>query len=376
MPSAINDEVRVHARRETRRGAERLKFWRGIHFTNIIYSFLFISGNERKIGYTEALSPAIVPLPAPDCPPARNANVAITAVTSCWPLGAVLGGAVSAKVIPIWGWEAVFFLAGVLPLVLALVLVLCLPESARYLVARGADAKSVAEAVLKVFPAAGVTANDRFIHTEPNAKGFPLKELFRERRAFITSMIWVGFFMNFLVLFFVFNWLPPLLEQNNVPIEKAVLGAVMFNLGGTAGCLLLGYLMRTRQFAIMAAAYAVGAISIAAVGVYSSQLGPLMAAVALAGFCLVGAQACGNALIATIYPTSIRSTAMGWAYGIGRLGSIVGPVAAGVLLTLGWRMSELFWIAAIPMVVAALAMISLTTRSTQLSNPPRKAVIS
>ena len=218
--------------------------------------------------------------------------------------------------------------------------------------------------LLRIFPTARVSADDRFIHSEVVLGGLPVKHLLSGGRSTMTLLLWVAFFMNFLVMFFIFNWLPPLLQQSNVPVEKAVLAAVLFNLGGIVGCVSLGMLMaKFGQFIVISLAYAIGTISVAAIGLFSVEVGLLMLAVLVAGFCLIGAQACGNALVASLYPTSIRATAVGWAYGIGRIGSIVGPVAAGILLMLGWGMSGLFWIAALPLLCASLAMLSLHTVS-------------
>ncbi len=322
------------------------------------FSMLFVLRLLTGIGVGAAV-PCMIPLIS-EYSPSRIASPVITIVTSSWPVGAVLGGAVSAKIIPIWGWKSVFVLGGVLPLVLAAFLLLYLPESIRFLTARGSDAKRIATTLLRIFPTATVSADDRFIHAEVVLGGFTVKHLLSGGRSTMTLLLWVAFFMNFLVMFFIFNWLPPLLQQAHFPVEKAVLGAILFNLGGVIGCLSLGVLMaKFGQSVVIALAYAIGTISVAAIGLLSVDVGLLMLAVFVAGFCLIGAQACGNALVASLYPTSIRSTAVGWAYGIGRIGSIVGPVAAGILLMLGWGMSGLFWIAALPLLCATLAMLSL-----------------
>jgi AAHS family 4-hydroxybenzoate transporter-like MFS transporter len=335
------------------------------------FTMLFVLRLLTGLGVGAAV-PCMVPLIA-EYSPSRIAGMVITTVTCSWPLGAVLGGAVSAKIIPIWGWHSVFVLGGILPLLLALVLLRYLPESVTFLATRGDDPKRISTLLLKIFPNAKVTAEDRFVTSEKILSGSPVKHLLSNGRRTMTLLLWTSFFMNFLVLFFIFNWLPPLLQQGNVPMQTAVFAAVTFNLGGIVGCVALGFLMaKFGQTIIVTLAYAVGTISVAAIGMFGGGIAPLLLAVFVAGFCLVGAQACGNALVAALYPTSIRSTALGWAYGIGRIGSIVGPVVAGILLTLGWSMSGLFWIAALPLLCASLAMLSLhlvLTKATALGYP-------
>jgi AAHS family 4-hydroxybenzoate transporter-like MFS transporter len=83
-------------------------------------------------------------------------------------------------------------------------------------------------------------------------------------------------------------------------------------------------------------------------------------AIFAAGFCIVGGQIAANALAATFYPTSIRSTGVGWALGIGRVGSIVGPLVGGALLTMKWSTGEVFFAAATAALCAALAAFSLS----------------
>ena len=322
------------------------------------FSMLFVLRLLTGLGVGAAV-PCMIPLIS-EYSPSRIVTQVITIVTCSWPLGAVLGGIICAKIIPIWGWQSVFVLAGVLPIVLAGFLLLYLPESIRFLAAQENDAGRIAVTLRRIYPTAAVSAEDRFTHSEVVLGGLPLKHLLSGGRIATTLLLWITFFMDFLVMFFIFNWLPPLLQQGNVPIDKAILATVLFNLGGIAGCLLLGVLMaRLGQFIVVALAFAVGTVSVAAIGLFGAEVGPLMLAVFVAGFCLIGAQGCGNALAAMLYPTSIRSTAVGWAYGIGRIGSIIGPVAAGILLTLGWGMNSLFWIAALPLLVASLAMLSL-----------------
>ena len=84
-----------------------------------------------------------------------------------------------------------------------------------------------------------------------------------------------------------------------------------------------------------------------------------MAVVFVAGFFVLGSQLCLNAIAAAFYPTPMRSTGVGWAMGLGRVGSIVGPVIGGVLLTLGWETATLFFVMAAPAVVAALSVAAL-----------------
>jgi AAHS family 4-hydroxybenzoate transporter-like MFS transporter len=82
-------------------------------------------------------------------------------------------------------------------------------------------------------------------------------------------------------------------------------------------------------------------------------------AIFAAGFCIVGGQIAANALAAGFYPTAVRATGVGWALGIGRVGSILGPLVGGALLIAKWSTQAVFMAAAIAALCAALAAFSL-----------------
>jgi AAHS family 4-hydroxybenzoate transporter-like MFS transporter len=107
------------------------------------------------------------------------------------------------------------------------------------------------------------------------------------------------------------------------------------------------------------------------IGLASVSVALETTAVFLAGFCVIGAQTGANSLAAESYPTGIRSTGSGWALGIGRIGSIAGPVLGGVLLSSHMEMTRVFWAAAVPPLVAAMAafMVNLPPNG-QIGNLP------
>jgi MFS transporter, AAHS family, 4-hydroxybenzoate transporter len=307
-----------------------------------------------------AAVPNLVPLVC-EYAPKRIRALIITLVTTSWPLGAVIGGAISAELIPAYGWQSVYYLSGLVPLALAGVLLLALPESIRFMIRRGDKPDTIASTLGRIDPAQSFSPDDHFVLAEEApVYGFAVKNLFTEGRAPVTILLWVPFFMNFLVLFFMFNWLPPLIHQAGFPIERAILGTIAFNLGGIIGGVVLGRLMdKFGDFIVIGTAYAFAALFVGSVGLVTFSLPLLMTMLVLAGFCTVGTQVCGNALAASLYPTAMRATGVGWAYGIGRLGSILGPIAGGILLTQQWDMRDLFLIAAIALAIAAVALVGL-----------------
>lgn len=275
-------------------------------------------------------------------------------------VGAALGGFVSAAIIPYFGWRSVFYVGGVIPLLLAVVMFFVLPESLQFLVMRGQRGGEIA-AILKRIDAAFVAdAGTRYVISEQPRKGALVAQLFREGRARATILIWIVSFMNLLVLFFLSNWLPVLMKDAGFSTNYAVLAGTALQVGGIAGTLTLGWCIDRAGFSkVLIPTFLAAALAIAMIGQAQASLPLVFATIFIAGFCIVGGQPAINALAATYYPTSLRSTGIGWSVGVGRLGSIVGPVVGGELLRLEWSMGALFMAAAVPAAIAALTTMSM-----------------
>jgi AAHS family 4-hydroxybenzoate transporter-like MFS transporter len=245
-----------------------------------------------------------------------------------------------------------------MPLALALALAALLPESVQFVILRGGDPRRISK-ILKRISSDLAELNWRFpAPAAPQEQGMPVKRLFTEGRAVGTLLLWIPFFMNLLTLYFVVSWLPGLLDQAGMPVLSGVRITALFSFGGILGCLTEGALMNLLgPFLLLVVEFGLSAALIGSLG-YSSFSFPLTAALAFVlGVCVTGAQAGINALAATFYPTSIRSTGLGWALGIGRVGSIGGPLMAGVLLSLGWGTQHIFLASVIPMLLAMLAVM-------------------
>ena len=261
--------------------------------------------------------------------PARLKSTLVMLMFCGFPLGSVAAGFVSAPLIAGFGWSGVFIVGGVLPLLLLPVLFFALTEPP-------AAARRVA------------------------TKGSPLPELFRHGRAGMTVLLWTAFFMNLLVMYFLVNWLPSLLRGAGLSLTVAILSSTLLNLGGVVGALVLGrFLDRYNPYRILGAVYASAALSIVFLAASGASATLLLTAAALAGVGIVGSQIGLNAVCAQLYPAAIRATGIGWALGIGRIGSILGPLLGGVLLDRGFEAHAILLTAALPAALAALAVFGL-----------------
>lgn len=294
--------------------------------------------------------------------PERLRATLVTVMFCGFPLGSTVGGLISTWLIANWDWHSVFVVGGALPLLLTPVLMALLPESVRFLVARGAPERRIAPIVRRIDPDVSPQAFIQGLKDEQSAaaKGFSVFQLFREGRATVTGLLWVAFFMNLLVMYFLVNWLPTLLKGAGLPLSLAILSTATLNLGGVIGAIALGRLIdKLSPYLVLGAAYAASAAFIALIAFGGVNLTVLLTGAALSGFGVVGAQIGCNALAASVYPTAIRATGVGWALGVGRIGAIVGPLVGGMLLTRHWTPQNIILMAVIPALVAAVAVFAL-----------------
>lgn len=293
--------------------------------------------------------------------PRRTRHTAVMLMFCGFSLGAALGGVAAAGLIAHVGWKAVFVVGGAVPLAALALLVPLLPESIRYLVVRGDRGDRVAALLARIDPAARPDPASAFTVEERAPGGLAVKRLFTEGRARFTLLVWVLFFMSLLDLYLLTSWLPTIIHDAGVAVRSAVLITTLFQVGGMIGALVLGRLFdRYAPFFSLALTYVGAGAFVLLIGAVGTSAALLAATVFGAGFCVVGGQIGANALTADSYPTAIRSTGVGWALGVGRIGSIVGPVVGGALLSLDWPVREIFLVAAAPMMLAALAAFAIS----------------
>jgi AAHS family 4-hydroxybenzoate transporter-like MFS transporter len=191
-------------------------------------------------------------------------------------------------------------------------------------------------------------------------------QLFTAQRGLVTTLIWVIYFMNLLNLYFLNSWLPTIISDANIPVATAIRLTALFQIGGIGGALVLGALLdRYFSFWILAACYLWAAICVFFIGASSTSPVLLGITIASAGLGIIGGQNACHALTAGFYPTAIRSTGVGWALGIGRIGSIVGPILGGLLLAQGTPIKQVFWAAAVPAVIATIGAAGIASAATR-----------
>jgi AAHS family 4-hydroxybenzoate transporter-like MFS transporter len=298
------------------------------------------------------------------CP--KRMRATLTMIMYCgFTIGGVFGGWIASGVIP-YGWETLFYIGGAIPLLLAPLLIVALPETVEFLVNKNRDPARIGEILSRLKPGFVAPPDARFVLEHQDPGGFQVAELFRHGRAVRTLVLWSIFFSSLVALFFFTTWLPTLLNGlGRSPGEiVGITGAVQG--GGLLGSLLFArIILRVRPFLMIAVGYALSAGCLVVFARMPAEYSLLFGAGLATGICLVGTQNLLNAMSAQIYPAAIRSTGVGWAIGIGRTGAILGPSIAGLLLAQHFVAADLFLFAAIPPAVAgvmALVLLRLTSR--------------
>jgi AAHS family 4-hydroxybenzoate transporter-like MFS transporter len=279
-------------------------------------------------------------------------------------LGAAASAYIAPAVIELGGWRAVFGVGGALAL-LAWLPLFALPESLRFLVARGRDPSRVGRLLEKLDPEHRHT-DDHLYSTEKRPEGkLSVSELLTPQLAPATLLLWLVFFLNLGLLYLLSSWLPTLLKESGLPLATALRESGMFQVGGVLGGFALAWLMqRWGPYLVLCISYLLTAVALATLGmgVPGAVLTSLL--IAVMGNGVVGGQVALNVLSATLYPTTARATGVGWALGMGRFGGIIAPLAAGQLMAMGIPTGQLFWLAIVPALICAGGVALLRSKVT------------
>lgn len=294
--------------------------------------------------------------------PARRRPLLIVLVYSGAALGGALGSLLASVIIPAYGWTSVFYVGGLLPLLIAAMVWLAVPESPAFLIAKGRLNPHAASTVLRLRPGFAVADAQRlFVGDRPTHAKTGLAALFSEGRAASTTLIWTLFICTQAMVFFVQSWYVTLLTRGGHALEGVLRTFSLWDFGALIGGVALAWMAsRFSLERLLSMAYCVAAACLFALGTLK-ELSTLTSIVTfLTGFSVVGASFCMGALAAGYYPTAVRATGVGMGLGVGRVGSIVSPILAGSALAAGWSNDQIFMAAMVPAAVASIAVLVLS----------------
>ncbi|WP_216935456.1 MULTISPECIES: aromatic acid/H+ symport family MFS transporter [unclassified Acinetobacter] len=294
--------------------------------------------------------------------PKRIRSTLVALMFSGYAIGGMTSALLGAWLVPQFGWKIMFLLAGI-PLLLLPVIWKFLPESLMYLTNKQQTVKAH-DIIQKISPTQVITSDTQFVLNEVQ-KGdeAPLKALFQQGRSFSTFMFWLAFFMCLLMVYALGSWLPKLMIQAGYSLGASMIFLFALNIGGMVGAIGGGYLADKFHIKkVLTIMFLCGAIALILLGFNSPQF-VLYTLIAVAGAATIGSQILLYTFVAQYYPSTVRSTGMGWASGIGRIGAIVGPVLTGALLTMNLPHQMNFFAIAIPGVIAALAIFLVNLKT-------------
>ncbi len=282
--------------------------------------------------------------------------------------GAALPGLISIWLVPQYGWQVLFLIGGIIPTVLAVCLLFTLPESIKFLALNERYRDRTVQMLRRLKPDFVFNEGDRFVTHEAVGSKFRMSQLFEGKFAFATPLLWLVFALNLMVFYFVNSWMPTLVAAADVPASRGALALTIFQIGGTCGGLALSRLVDRHGLKPIYLMFLVALPVVGSIG-YLATTSPVLLLIAafLGGFCVLGVQFGLNATPGMIYPTSCRANGAGFAFGVGRLGAVLGPLLGGLLIALQLPIQTLYFFAAAPLAIGALACFmlaqSLKTRS-------------
>jgi AAHS family 4-hydroxybenzoate transporter-like MFS transporter len=319
----------------------------------MIFSWRLVAG----LGLGGA-APIAIAIASDYCP--KRVRAALTMIMYCgYTIGGVFAGVVDAYFLR-FGWRSVFFVGGVLPLLLAPVLIFGLPESLNYLISRGTRGKEIARILPRLNRSARVSESDRFQMAQAYEKKIQVPALFRDGYALRTGLLWLSLFVSLITLFSLTNWLPTLLNSMSITPKQVVSIIAVAQGAGLVGSVVAARLIVTwRPFRVATIGFGCAAVLLVILGKFGYGYLVFMVIYGSLYFFLIGDQNILNAMSGQMYPPRTRATGSGWAIGIGRVGGILGPTIAGALLALHWTPHQLFIAAGLPTLATAAIVFLL-----------------
>ncbi|MDH4554111.1 aromatic acid/H+ symport family MFS transporter [Pseudomonas sp. BN417] len=287
--------------------------------------------------------------------PKKIRSTLVAIMFSGYSVGGMLSAGLGMLLMPTWGWQAVFFVA-VVPLLVLPLLVRQLPESLNFLLRQGDVAR--AQALLcRAEPAYVPATGDRLHLPKGQASKITISQLFHDGRTLNTLMLWVAFFCCLLMVYALSSWLPKLMNAAGYGLNSSLAFLLVLNFGAIFGAIGGGWLGdRVALGRVLFAFFTLGALSLSLLAL-KSPLPVLYLLIGVAGACTIGTQILANACAVQFYPAHIRSTGLGWAMGVGRLGAIIGPLLGGALHAAQLPIQASFLAFALPGLVGAAAIL-------------------
>jgi len=283
----------------------------------------------------------------------RRRNLAISLMTVGYPIGATLGGFAAIYLIAQFGWRSVYLFGGAVGLALIPPVLYLLPESIEFLVSRGgSQALQTANRILKRMNEPAIAALPDAANGEAARAG--LDDIFRSQHVLALAATSCVYFFTSFTCYFLLSWMPKLLVERGLSLSAGISSSLLMNLAGAIGCVMFGIFARQLGPRRLAASLMVGLFIVTTTFGLMGDSAPTLTAITVAiGFCLFASITALYAIVPGAFPVAIRSTGIGFAMSIGRIGAVMGPFAAGIVFAQGVPGVVYCALLAAPMLVSA-----------------------
>jgi len=289
---------------------------------------------------------------------ARRRELCVSVMSAGYPIGATLGGMAAVYIVQAFGWRGIFAFGGLVSLTMVPLVLWRLPESLAFLmVRRPPDALPRLNLLMHHL---GRETLDELPEAPAHAPRPRALDVVRGRLGASSAALWTAFFCVMLSFYFVMSWTPKLLVDAGFNPQQGISGGVLLNVGGIAGATILGLLAaRLGVFRLVSATMVAGALAILAFARFGHTVVPALSLAVVVGYFLVGSMVGLYAVLPSVYPAGVRNTGAGMSVGVGRIGAILAPYSAGLLLQSGSTSSETYVVFAVPLLLAAAATFVL-----------------
>jgi AAHS family 4-hydroxybenzoate transporter-like MFS transporter len=279
-------------------------------------------------------------------------------------IGTTLGGIfppmVANNLVATHGWQLIFWIGGILPLVIAAICAFVLPESIKFLVLDPSRREQTIAIARKIEPSLVVGPDDRFVSSRESETKPRLADLFVGKFATITPLLWLLFVINLMVFYFITTWMQTIITPAMIKAGGSAAtvqnASLMFQLGGSICALIICRFVDRMGLRPVILLIVLAIPATAAIG-YMATSPDLIWVTFASGFCLLGIQFGLNATAGIVYPSHVRSLGVGSAFGIGRFGAFGGPAIGGVLIGMQLPLQQLYLLATAPLVISLIACI-------------------
>lgn len=304
--------------------------------------------------------------------PRKIRSFMTTVMFSGYAIGGILAAVIGKQFIAGFGWQIVFFAAGV-PVILIPFILKTMPESLSFLVSRQNE-KDLRALAQRIDPHLRLDAGATFrVPQQDRAAGVPVARLFQDGRGFSTVMFWIAFFTGLFMVYALSTWLTKLMAMSGYSLGSALSFVIALNVGAVVGAIGGGWLAdRFHIKWVLVVMYGLGAAFLYLM-TFKTSTEMLYLLIGAVGACTTGAQIVAYAYSGQFYPVSIRSTGVGMASGIGRLGAIAAPVLIGLIVSLQLPLAQNFLVIGAAGIVGALALACINHRlsaSAQYTDAP------